>query len=138
VISVSDRQQRITDALVGLGLGLENVDVLFDGDEVHITATRSPAERQRHWWCTSSGRIELELTAEDAKNGSHQGQCADDVRELSRLPYIAEQLAKIDPKLLADELNEWGAWNETELADHDQNIQRVLWLACSGIAEELT
>lgn len=129
---MSDREKQIKDALVGLGL--ENVDVLFDGDEVHITATRSSTER--HWWSTSSGRIELELTAEDAKIGGHQGQCDDDVRGLSHVPYIAEQLAKIDPKLLAEELSEWGAWDEAQLADHDQNIQRILWLACGSIAEE--
>ena len=56
-------------------------------------------------------------------------------RSLSRQPYIAEQLAKLDPKLLAKELSEWGAWDEAELADHDQNLQRILWLAACDIAE---
>lgn len=90
---------------------------------------------EKIWWSTSSGRIELELTAEDATSGSHQGPCDDDIRELSREPYIAEQLAKLDPKLLASELREWGAWTDDELADHDQNLQRVLWLACGSIAD---
>lgn len=93
-------------------------------------------EHQTHWFSTSSGRIELEITLPDAKSASHQGQCDDDVLELSKVPYIAEQLEKIDPKLLADELREYGAWDDEELADHAQNLQRILWLACGDIVEE--
>ena len=50
---------------------------------------------------------------------------------------IAEQLAKLDPKLLASELKERGAWDEAELADHDQNLQRILWIAACDIAEQV-
>lgn len=87
------------------------------------------------WWSTSSGRIELQISEDDARDGSHSGPCDDDIRVLAREPYIAEQLAKIDPTLLMDELREWGAWTDDELADHDQNLQRVLWLACGSIAD---
>lgn len=87
------------------------------------------------WWSTSSGRIELAISRPDARCGSHQGQCDDDVQALSRVPYIAKQLEKLDPKLLADELSEWGAWDDEELADHEQNLQRILWLACGDIVE---
>lgn len=88
------------------------------------------------WWSTGSGRIELAISRPDARSGSHQGRCDDDVFALSRVPYIAKQLAKIDPELLADELSEWGVWDDEELADHEQNLQRILWLACGDIVEE--
>ena len=91
---------------------------------------------EKLWFATSSGRIELELTLEDAEYGSQQGQCDEYVKDLSEVPYIKEQLDKIDPELLSDELREWGAWDETERADHAQNIQRILWLACGDIREE--
>lgn len=90
---------------------------------------------QTYWFSTSSGRIEIEMTMEDARYASHQGQCDEDVRAVSEEPYIAEQLAKIKPELLRDELAEWGAWDDEELADHDQNIQRIVWLAAGDIRD---
>ena len=94
------------------------------------------SNEKKRWFATCSGRIELELTLEDAEYGSQQGQCDEYVKDLSEVPYIKEQLDKIDPELLSDELREYGAWDEIERADHAQNIQRILWLACSDIREE--
>ena len=88
------------------------------------------------WFSSSSGRIELTMTLEQAQSGSHQGQCDDDVLALSKVPEIAAQLEAIEPKLLAAELKEYGAWDADELADHEQNIIRLLWLACGDITEE--
>jgi len=88
------------------------------------------------WFSTGSGRIEIEMTLEQAESGSHQGACDDDVAELAKVPEIKAQLDKIDKKLLAAELKEYGAWDTQELADHDQNIQRILWSACCDIREE--
>ncbi len=86
-------------------------------------------------WMSGSGRIDLALTLDEAASASHQGQCDEDVDALSRLPHIASQLAAIDPSVLAAELSEYGAWDETELADHEQNLQRVLWIASGDIIE---
>lgn len=88
------------------------------------------------WFSSSSGRIEFQIKYDDARGASHQGQCDDDVRDLSRVPYVAEQLARIDPADLRRELKEYGAWDAEELADHDQNLQRLLWLACGDIRED--
>lgn len=87
------------------------------------------------WWCSSSGRIEIQMTKAQAASASHQGQCDDDVMALSRVPKIARQLAKIDPETLRRELDEYGAWDDAELADHDQNLQRILWLAAGDIVD---
>jgi hypothetical protein len=91
----------------------------------------------QHWFSTSSGHIELHMTLEQAHSGSHSGSCDADIWELSRVHGIARQLAKLDPKTLARELKEWGAWDETELLDHDQNLQRILWLACGDISDSI-
>ena len=87
------------------------------------------------WFTSSSGRIELKMTLDQARSASHQGQCDSDVKELSKVPAIARQLAKIDPATLAGELREYGAWDTKQLADHDQNLQRLLWLAAGDIVE---
>jgi hypothetical protein len=58
------------------------------------------------------------------------------VRALSETPRIARQLAKITPEDARQELRGYGAWDDSELSDHAQNLQRILWLACGDITEE--
>lgn len=86
-------------------------------------------------WCSSCGRLNLSMSLEQARGASHQGQCDDDVKALSEEPDIAAQLAAFDPALLRAELQGYGAWSDEELADHEQNLQRVLWLAAGYIEE---
>ena len=90
------------------------------------------------WYQSGSGRIELQITMEQARTGSHQGQCDSDVQYLSQIPSIKRQLARIDPEVLRNELREYGAWDAIELSDHEQNIQRLLWLACGDILDSHT
>jgi hypothetical protein len=84
-------------------------------------------------WGESLGRIVLAIQDYDAQAASHQGQCDDDVRALSQKPEIAEQLNALDSQLVRDVLREYGAWDDAELADHPQNLQRLLWIACGDI-----
>jgi hypothetical protein len=88
------------------------------------------------WFSTSSSRISLKMTLAQARAASHQGSCDDDVRWLSQQPTIVAQLDKIDPDLLANELSEYGAWDDIELKNHDQNLQRLVWLASADIVDE--
>lgn len=90
-----------------------------------------------NYWSSSSGRIELDISPEESSKGYHQGQCDDDIAELRQVPHIKKQLDALDPQLVAQELKETGGWDETELADHDANLARLLWIACSDIAEDL-
>lgn len=87
------------------------------------------------WWSTSSGLIELNITKSQALKAAHQGACDDSVMELSKHPKIASQLNKLLPHIVKDELAEYGAWNDLELSNHSQNLQRLLWLACGDINE---
>lgn len=91
--------------------------------------------KSKLWFTSNSGRIEFHMTLEQAESGSHQGSCDSDIKELSRVPEIATQLESIAPELVASELKEYGAWDAEELQDHKQNLQRLLWIACSDIAE---
>jgi len=96
----------------------------------------SGTEGKLLWYTSGNGRIELQMTMEQAQSASHSGDCDEDTRELSKVPAIAEQLEKIDRSILSSELREYGAWGMEELADHDHNLQRILWLGACDIAEE--
>lgn len=88
------------------------------------------------YWCDGSGRVSLELTAAEARSAAHQGQCSADVAALAAAPHIRQQLADMDPSMVRALLDEYGAWDWTELASHADNLQRVLWLAACDIVEE--
>lgn len=79
--------------------------------------------------------IPLNLTKAQAASASHQGECDADVEALCNVPSVARQLAKIDPTTLAKELREYGAWDDVELADHQQNLRRFVWCAACDISE---
>jgi hypothetical protein len=82
-------------------------------------------------------RFEIELTEEQALSGSHPGPCDEDVKELLNVPAIASQLDKIGQDAIKAELREYGAWDEIELSDVEQNRARILWIACGDVREEL-
>lgn len=85
----------------------------------------------------SFNRFELKITKAQALQGSHQGQCIEDVKALAALPAIKAQLKKIAPEKIREELQEYGAWDEKELADDQENIYRIIWVACCDIREEI-
>ncbi len=84
---------------------------------------------------TSIGSIELNITRAQAARGSHSGDCDEDIAALRTVPAIRRQLARVDAAALARELREYGAWDADELADHDANLSRLLWLACGDITD---
>ncbi len=88
-------------------------------------------------WQSSSGRLTLTFPdLEMCRRCSHPGPCDLDVRQVSDEPAIAAQLATIPAPLLAAELDEYGAWDDVELSDHAQNLQRLLWVAACDVHEQ--
>ncbi len=81
----------------------------------------------------SFNRFEIEMTKTDASTMYHQGDCDSDVS--GALPKFRKQLEKIGNEKIADELKEYGAWDEYELSDHEENFKRILWLAAGNIIE---
>lgn len=75
------------------------------------------------------------MTLAQAQSATHPGPCDSDVLALSRHRKIRRQLERIDPEALRKELREYGAWDDEELADHEQNLQRILWIAAGDIVE---
>lgn len=86
-------------------------------------------------WHSGNYGNELKLTMKQARTGSHSGPCDDDIAYLRTVPAIRRQLVKLDPDTLRKELKEYGAWDATELADHEANLNRWLWIACGDIVE---
>lgn len=84
-----------------------------------------------------STNIFLTLTRAEILQASHQGQCADDVLELSKKPHIKKQLDIIDAEELKKDLREYGAWDDEQLADHAENLQRFMWLAAGSLKEDM-
>lgn len=87
------------------------------------------------YWIAGSGRIELNITKSIAAKCSHSGSCDADVNEAMQLPAIKKQLSKINPETLANELREYGAWDENDLSNHKDNLSLILWIACGDIME---
>ena len=86
-------------------------------------------------WFSGSGRVELQLTMEEAHRGYHPGDCEGDIVELMRDPFIRGQLESLDADAVAQELRETGAWTETHLSDREANLMRLLWMACADLVD---
>jgi hypothetical protein len=102
-------------------------------------ATFVRAEQQTtekiYWFTASSGRFQIGMTMAQAESMSHSGLCDADVAAGLELPSLAQQLAAIDPDSLRRELKEYGAWDDADLSDHQQNLSRILWLAAGDIKD---
>lgn len=99
----------------------------------HCSACARMEAETLHWWTSSSGRIEFQMTREQAESVSGPGPADDNVAAL--VPELAAVLAKIEPATLAAELKEYGAWDAAELSDHRANLARLVWLAGCDIRE---
>lgn len=78
---------------------------------------------------------DLRLTRKDAESVSHSGSCDDDVDYLITKPYVKKQLDNINPEKLRKELYEYGAWDNEQLSDHNENLKRWVWISGGDIVE---
>ena len=75
----------------------------------------------------------LDLPVEAIADCSHPGDCDDDVAHW----HSSVDFSHITDSDLAAELREYGAWNDDQLQDRDDNEQRLLWIAAGNLQEEL-
>jgi len=87
------------------------------------------------YYTSGMGLVELEMTREQAESVSGSGQQFENVKALSQVPEIKEQLDKIDKDRLKRELREYGSWTDNQLEDHEENLIRILWIAGCDIVE---
>ena len=88
------------------------------------------------WTCLGI-RVELFIWPGHAMKCSHPGDCTEEVADLMALPYIRDQLDKLDALDVRKELAEYGAWEDCELNDSRHNLERIVWLAAGDIAESI-
>jgi len=86
------------------------------------------------YWISNNG-IELNITKKQAASCSHSGSCDKDILILAGVPSIRRQLDRIKANSVVSFLSGYGAWDDEELADHEENKLRLLWLACGDIDE---
>jgi len=78
--------------------------------------------------------LEIEIPLGLAKTMAHQGDCQADV--VAAIEHgLADQLEGKENEV-RQELREYGAWDDEELEDDDENNMRILWLAANNIVEE--
>lgn len=78
-------------------------------------------------------RFTIELTDDQVDQAYHQGQCYSDCKDLmNELSSL-----NIDRELMISELLEYGAWDNEELNDLDDNELEIklVWLAAGNIKE---
>lgn len=79
----------------------------------------------------------LNITKAVANECSRSGDNEYSVNYYMNLPKYKKQLSKIDKEELINELNEFGCWDDDELQDHNENLQRIFWLSCGSIVDIL-
>jgi hypothetical protein len=85
---------------------------------------------------SNTGAADLCMTLAQAQSAAHPGPCDTDVETLAADPAIRAQLDALDPAAVAAELKPYGAWDAVQLANHPENLLRLLWLAAGDIVEE--
>lgn len=77
----------------------------------------------------------LNITKAVAEECSQSGNNESSVNYYMNLPKYKRQLSKIDKEQLKTELNDFGVWEDYELENHNDNLQRIFWLSCGNIID---
>jgi hypothetical protein len=100
---------------------------------------KNQIKSEKLYWATFN-YFELRLPGECVLDCAHQGQCYDDCKNW--VDKIKAQVGKdnFTNKPTADkikkELAEYGAWDDGELNDENENWIRLIWCAANNIMED--
>ena len=91
---------------------------------------------EKRWFTSSCGRIEFQMSLEQAQSVCHPGPCDADVKVLSQMDDIKAITDELDPETVRLVVSEYYAdITDEELQDDEMNIQRLLWIAGCEIDE---
>ena len=80
--------------------------------------------------------FEIVMTREAAEQLTPRGQDAGPaIRQALKGTKYRRQFDKLNPETIRRELYEYGAWDDSELADDAENRERILWIAACDIKE---
>jgi hypothetical protein len=77
----------------------------------------------------------LNIEESDIDSLTCSGDCTEAAREAINSPYLREQLNTIPDEDLVRELSEYGAWDDDELQDREDNEMRLVWVLAGSIAD---
>jgi len=77
----------------------------------------------------------LNITKAVANECSRSGNNEYSINYYMNLPKYKKQLLKLDKEQVRQELNDLGAWEDDELKNHEDNLQRLFWIACGNISD---
>lgn len=80
---------------------------------------------------------EISLTLQDVKKCSNIGDCYEDIKKVIKKPYIKKQIKLWERETLKAELYEYGAWDDSELENHEENTIRWVWLSAGSISDNM-
>ncbi len=93
------------------------------------------------YWA-SFDRFSLRLPGECVADCSASGSVDDAVAYwVDRIRFDETNLlgeVQATPDAIREELSEYGAWDDEELADDEQNRHRIVWCAACNVAEDET
>lgn len=78
-------------------------------------------------------RFEISMPGSAARDCSHSGECDSDVEHWAQR---INRPATCTPDALRRELRKYGAWDDDQLANDDDNWLRIVWIAAGNIKEE--
>ena len=90
-----------------------------------------------YWYSSSSGHIEIQLPGDCLLSIAQSGDNERDVMTSLGLDPVRSEINNLDSDDIRDELREYGAWDDEELADHERNKMRFLWIAAHNVADEV-
>lgn len=112
---------------------MSKLEFTKEGDDLLEEIFDAPKMR---WFTSSCGRIEFQMTLEQAQSVSHTGPCDVDVKALSEMDDIKTIIETLSPETVREVVGEmFGDATEEELNNDEMNIERLLWMAGCDIAE---
>jgi len=100
---------------------------------------KTQLEPEKLYWALFNN-FEMRLSGECVNACHHQGDCEADCKawvDRVRAQIESDNFPnKPTPDKIRDELSEYGAWDDEELKNDEENFIRLIWCAAGNIAEE--
>lgn len=74
---------------------------------------------------------QIKISPKDIKLLTKPGDATENVKMVAKKLYMVKQLANIPKESLVKELKEYGAWDDEELSNHNENLLRWIWICAS-------
>lgn len=95
--------------------------------------TEETAETTAEWRDGESGRLPLTLRLDDVLSIPKSGSADAFIADLRTIDRIERQLQAMPADEVRRVLAGYGAWDDEKLSDHNDNLDRLLWIAAGDL-----